>query len=110
MANSSCMDIEEIKTKIRSNEYEISYHAERERREEEITINHIEVAILNGEILEDYADDPRGSSCLVLGYSAGKSVHVVCGWSEKGWLRIITVYVPKPPKWLDRRTRAKRGE
>ncbi len=104
------MNIREIKAKIRSNEYEISYHAERERREEEITIDHIEKAILNGEILEDYPDDLRGASCLVLGYSEGKSVHVVCGWSEKGWLRIITVYVPRPPKWVDHRRRTKRGK
>lgn len=103
------MDIEEIKTKIRNNEYEISYHAERERREEEIAINHIEGAILSGEILEDYPDDPRGPSCLVSGYSEGKSVHIVCGWSEKGWLRIITIYVPRYPKWVDPKRRAQKG-
>ena len=60
--------------------------------------------------LEDYADDPRGASCLILGYSRGRAIHVVCGWTSANILRIITVYLPKPPKWLDDRTRRLRGD
>ena len=54
------MDIIEIKDKVESDEYEISYHAEKERYAEDITILDIETAIYNGEILENYAADPRG--------------------------------------------------
>ena len=70
----------------------------------------IEEAIQQGELLEEYPDDPRGWSCLILGYAGGKPVHVVIGRSRGrhrggGVLRVITVYVPKPPGWRDSRTR-----
>ena len=63
------MEIEKIKEKIRHNEYEISFHAEKERYAEDISINDLETAVYSGEILEDYPNDPRGPSCLILGYS-----------------------------------------
>ncbi len=103
------MEIEEIKEKIRREEYEISFHAEKERYAEDITISDLEKAISYGEILEDYLDDPRGQSCLILGYSQNMPIHIVCGYTTIKWLRIITVYIPKPPKWIDERTRTKRG-
>ncbi|MDI6794213.1 MAG: DUF4258 domain-containing protein [bacterium] len=104
------MEIEEIKEKVRREEYEISFHAEKERYAEKITIPALETAIYNGEILEDYPDDPRGSSCLVLGYSQNRSIHIVCGYTPIKWIRIITVYIPKPPKWIDERIRARGGD
>lgn len=99
------MDIREIKEKIRHGEYEISYHAEKERYAEDITIADIEAAIFNGEILEDYPNDHRGPSCLVLGYSQNRPIHIVCCYTTTKWIRIITVYLPKPPKWTNERTR-----
>ena len=46
------MDIEEIKEKAKLDKYEISFHAEKERYAEDITISDLETAIYNGEILE----------------------------------------------------------
>ncbi|MDP2765955.1 MAG: DUF4258 domain-containing protein [Candidatus Methanoperedens sp.] len=103
------MEIEEIKEKIRREEYEISFHAEKERYAEGITISDLEKAISDGEILEDYLDYPRGQSCLILGYSQNRPIHIVCGYTSINWIRIITVYIPKLPKWIDERTRTKRG-
>lgn len=102
------MEIKEIQEKVKREEYEISFHAEKERYAEDITISDLETAIYNGEILEDYPNDPRGPSCLVLGYSRNRPIHIVCGYTVAKWVRIITVYIPKPPKWTDERTRAKR--
>lgn len=99
------MEIAKILEKIGRDEYEISLHAEKERYAEDIMISDLENAIISGEILEDYPDDPRGASCLILGYSRDKPVHIVCGETKTGWMRIITVYLPKPPKWIDERTR-----
>jgi len=48
------MEIEEIKEKIKYDKYEISFHAEKERYAEDITISDLETAISDGEILEDY--------------------------------------------------------
>jgi len=104
------MEIEEIKEKIRRNKYEISFHGEKERYAEDITLSDLETAISNGEVLEDYPNDPRGPSCLVLGYSQNRPIHIVCGYTHIKWIRIITVYIPKPPKWINERTRAKGGE
>ena len=59
------------------------------------------------EVLEEYVHDSRGPSCLILGYSKGRPIHIVCGYTKTGWIRIITVYIPKAPKWIDEKTRAK---
>jgi len=99
------MEISYIKTKVEQGKYEISLHAEKERYAEGVLIEDIEEAILSGEILEDYTGDPRGPSCLILGFSGGRPVHIVCGITTTEWIRIITVYRPQLPKWIDERTR-----
>jgi hypothetical protein len=103
------MEIREIQDKVMREEYEISLHAEKERYAENITISDLETAISTGEVLADYPHDPRGPSCLVLGYSQDRPIHIVCGYTLQQWIRIITVYLPKPPKWLDAKTRARGG-
>jgi hypothetical protein len=49
--------------------YEFSWHAEREREADMIPVRELEEALENWEIIEGYPDDPRGPSCLVLGFS-----------------------------------------
>ncbi len=102
------MEMAEIKLKIQTNKYEISLHGEKERYAEDITIEDLERAILNGEILENYPNDQRGKSCLILGYSDNKPIHIVCGYSTNQWIRILTVYLPKKPKWTNDRTRTEK--
>ena len=63
------MTLEEIKEKVRKNEYDYTLHAEIERKADSLTFYQIEAAILEGEILEQYPDDGRGESCLLLGFS-----------------------------------------
>ncbi len=104
------MEIEEIREGIKYDKYEICFHAEKERYAEDISISDLEAAISSGEILEDYANDPRGTSCLILGYSQNRPIHIVCGYTSIKYIRIITVYIPKLPKWTDERTRDKGGK
>jgi len=100
------MGIDWIKARVSNGEYEFSSHADDERQAEKISISEIELALLEGEIIQDYPTDPRGHSCLILGYgSEGYPIHVVCGRTSSNRMRIITVYVPSPPKWLDAKTR-----
>jgi hypothetical protein len=73
------MDIEEIKAKIRDDQYLYSLHAEVERRVDELTFAQVEEALLGGEILEQYPDTGRGESCLVVGFAGDVPVHMVCG-------------------------------
>jgi len=103
------MKIEEVREKVERGEYEISFHAEKERYAEDILIADMEAAVLSGEILESYSDDPRGKSCLILGYSRTRPIHIVCGYTPLKWVRIITVYIPKEPKWINERTRREKG-
>lgn len=101
------MDIEAIKEKIRSDNYVYSLHADIERKADDLTIAQIEEALLNGRILEHYEDTGRGESCLIAGFSGDIPIHAVCGWrGDKA--AIITVYIPRPPKFVDPWTRGVR--
>jgi hypothetical protein len=98
------VDIAQIKKLVVEGEYELSKHADKERRVDMISILEIEEAVKGGKIIEDYPDDPRGSSCLVLGWAKKRPVHIVCGILEEPRVcRIITVYDPskKPQKWTE---------
>jgi len=53
-------------------------------------------------MLTNYANDTRGQSCLILGYSQNRSIHIVCGYTSIKWIRIITVCIPK---WANEKTR-----
>ena len=98
------MNIEAIKAKVRENQYVYTHHAEIARRADELTFAQVEEALLNGEILEEYPDTGRGESCLLLGFSQEVPIHAVCGWrGEK--VALITAYIPRPPKFIDPRTR-----
>jgi hypothetical protein len=105
------MDLQGIQQHVRHGNYEFSLHAQQERLEENLDITEIEAALTgSAEILEEYPNDPRGESCLVLGFAGSRPVHVVLGWAERKrdgsrMLRVITVYIPSLPKWTDPRTR-----
>ena len=71
------MTIDEIKRLIREGRYEVSIHAQQERLEDDLDIEEIESAVLQGDLIEDYPTDPRGPSCLVGGLVGAKPIHVV---------------------------------
>ncbi|WP_437874386.1 DUF4258 domain-containing protein [Sorangium sp. So ce513] len=52
-----------------------------------------------GELVEDYPEDVRGHSCLLLGSGdGGRPIHVVCA-PKPDYLAIITAYIPHPDQW-----------
>ena len=63
--------------------------------------------IEHGEMIEEYPDDPRGRSCLLLGFVGTRPVHVCVGIANEPELcEIITVYEPTLDVWHeDYRTR-----
>jgi hypothetical protein len=65
------MLIEDIKKLIQERKYRLTSHAEAERDADKITLHEIEEAILSSgsKIIEDYPNDPRGHSCLILGFT-----------------------------------------
>jgi hypothetical protein len=103
------MDIQEIKRRVRDNQYVYSGHAEIERRAEPLTFAQVEQALLSGQILEQYSDTGRGESCLVVGFAGEIPVHIVCGWrGEK--IALVTLYIPRPPEFTDPWTRGGKNE
>jgi len=102
------IDIKWIRKKAEEGDYKISSHAEEERLDEMITALDIRHALRGAEILEQYEDrkDMRGDSCLILGLTEEDSpLHVVVGQTATKAMRVVTIYIPKPPQWLDPQTR-----
>jgi hypothetical protein len=100
------MDLDEIRTKVERGEYDLSEHAHIERQAEHITIKELEETVFSGEIIKSYPKDPRGESVLLGAKLKIKSLHVVCG-KRNDRILIVTAYEPKPPKWIDYRTRSR---
>ena len=96
-----------VRSLVRRGRYRLSIHAERERDADHIQIVELEEALMSDrlELVEDYPQDPRGHSHLVLGFTeASQPIHTVCAVHE-GTLVIVTVYRPDPNLWQDYRTR-----
>ncbi len=55
--------------------------------------------IEKGEIIENYPEDTRGHSCLILGWGKdGRPIHIVCA-PKDDYLAIITAYIPDETQW-----------
>ena len=98
------MNIDEIRALVQADRYVYSVHADFERKADNLTLAQVEKAILDGTILEHYLDTGRGASCLIVGVSDNVPIHVVCGWRGER-IVLITVYIPRPPKFTDPWTR-----
>jgi hypothetical protein len=78
-------------------------HASRQmmRPDRMISTGEVRKVIFEGEIIEDYPEDARGHSCLILGYGEGeRSLHVVCSPKDE-YLAVITAYIPTKAQWTD---------
>ncbi|MGB7293008.1 MAG: DUF4258 domain-containing protein [Thermodesulfobacteriota bacterium] len=66
-----------------------------------ISVDEVRYVVEIGEIIEDYPEDERGHSYLLLGKGEdGRPIHVVCTPKEN-YLAIITTYLPNPEQWTD---------
>lgn len=78
-------------------------HAVRQmsRPDRMVSMAEVRYVIENGKLIEDYPEDVRGHSCLILGYGeGGRPVHVVCS-PKTEYLAIITAYIPGKHEWED---------
>jgi hypothetical protein len=63
-----------------------------------ISKDEVRDVIFSGEIIENYPEDKRGHSCLMLGISRkNRPVHVVCAPKEE--YPVIITYIPSLEKW-----------
>src|SRR5438128_3745906 len=71
------------------------------RPERLISAAEVRHVVATGEVIEDYPDDPRGHSCLLLGEGTdNRPLHVVCA-PKAEYLAIITAYLPSRDQWED---------
>lgn len=83
----------------------ITQHSRRRFDERGIKIQDVCQTIQSGQIIEQYPDDFPFPSCLILGYSEGKPIHV-CASIQDNMMYVITAYIPDPEKWeADLKTR-----
>jgi len=70
-----------------------------------ITTKEIQSIVMTGEVIEDYPEDTRGHSCLILGFGQNnRAIHVVCSPKDE-YLAIITAYIPDSTQWSSDFTR-----
>jgi hypothetical protein len=68
-----------------------------QRRISEGDVKHV---LATGQVLENYPDDIPYPSCLVLGWSEGRPLHVVVAYNaEDDETIVITTYEPDPGRW-----------
>jgi len=93
-------DVNRIRDLARRGAVRFTLHAHQEMVEEDISVDEVLEALSLCDIVEDYPEHRRGACCLVTGQTAaGRPLHIVCT-SGHPVLVVITVYEPKPPKWV----------
>ena len=66
-----------------------------------ISTKEVEQVVTTGELIEDYPQDARGHSCLILGFVIdNRPIHVVCS-PKPEYLAIITAYIPNIKQWTN---------
>lgn len=89
-----------IKVQAAAEAVRLTAHAQQEMVAEEIDFDEVLQAIANDDILENYSKHQRGACCLLFGITnRNRPLQIVCTTSG-AVLIIITVYVPKQPKWI----------
>ena len=94
-------DIDWIAECFRQGKFNVSAHAAEEMAADSITRYMLRDAMGFDapQIIEDYPEDRRGRSCLILGWiTPEQPVHIVAAyWTE--YPVVITVYRPDPVRW-----------
>lgn len=59
----------------------------------------VRLVIAKGEVIEDYPDDTRDHSCLMMGFDKEeRPVHILCA-PRDDYLAVITAYRPSRLEW-----------
>jgi hypothetical protein len=106
------MDVEVIRRKGRSKDFVLTRHAARECAKDRINGEDLLQAISSSKVIEEYPEDVRGLSCLVLGHTKnGRPIHVVLGNLDVDVLTVITAYRPdlQPYRWSEDYHRRRKG-
>lgn len=106
--------LEIIREKVSQGKYTISFTHTEKLRLRKIKAADIEQAVKTARIIEDYPEDRRGASCLMLGFISERPLHILFGLLEMESILVITAYEPNPaewePDWATRKRRAGNGD
>jgi hypothetical protein len=92
--------LERVRIQATREEIRITQHAQQEMTEDNVTLEEVLYAITTAQIIENYPEHKRGPCCLLNGITKkNRPLHIVCT-TALPTLIIITVYEPKPPKWV----------
>ena len=86
--------IGEIRTLVRNGLYYLTEHADEEAMAENFDIYDVEYAILTGKIRRTW---PREGKYEIVGSALdGRPIGIVCRITQRGKVRVITVYEDQP--------------
>ncbi len=94
--------LEAIQAKVKERDYRFTLHAGDRMTERHIAVREVEEALLSSsaELIEDYPEDPRSPSCLILGITeSGQPLHIQCTYAPN--VAVITAYEPKAEEWIE---------
>lgn len=94
--------LEAIQANVKERDYCFTLHAGDRMTERHISVREVEEALLSGsaEVIEDYPEDPRSPSCLILGITkGGRPLHIQCTYAPN--VAVVTAYEPKTNEWVD---------
>ena len=94
--------LREIQARIKSRDFRVTLQAADRSIRRHISVREIEQALLavGAEIIENYQEDPRGPSCLVLGFTErAEPLHVQCAYPPA--IAIVTAYKPEIEEWTN---------
>ena len=92
--------VERITLLVKQDRFRLTEHADKERENDGLRISDLRNTFVTSILIEDYPEDQRGHSSLILGYAhSEKPIHIVCAIDKNDIVVIITVYIPTMPKW-----------
>ena len=89
------MGVRRIRRAVRLGRYEFTSHALDEMDDDALTADDVCHVLLQGKLVEELTDDPRGVRFVICGSPnlTDDQVEVVCRFMPSGLMRIITVYL-----------------
>jgi len=91
--------LEEIQARVKNRDYYFTLHAGDRMIERHIAVREVEEALLSesAEAIEDYPEDTRSPSCLILGMTRNsRLLHIQCTYAPN--VAVITAY---SQRWMN---------
>lgn len=93
------MDIEEIRAKVKTGNFNITDHAMIEAFKDGISVNDILHCIEHGKVIEEYPERKRCLIFFIVNFDI--PLHVVVDYSWEEEIDIITAYIPDSKVWIN---------